>query len=567
MSIWQEARRRLGGLPDGRGLNIAFEAVDRHVAHGKGDRIAFRFVGRDGVDTEMSYGELARLSNRFANALCGLGIGPGDVVLALMGRRAELYVAAIGCLKARAVFGVLFSAFGPDPIRIRLEKGNARVLVTTADLYRRKVRELRPSLEALRHVVVVDEDENTDDALSWRSLLARGSDRYEIAPTADEDPALLHFTSGTTGPPKGALHVHQAVVAHHETAVAALDLREGDVYWCTADPGWVTGVSYGIVAPLTLGATSVVDDAPFDPERWYRILRDHRVAVWYTAPTAIRMLMKAGTALARRFPCAQLRLIASVGEPLHAEAVTWGEEALGQPIHDTWWQTETGAIMIANRPGTPVRPGAMGRPLPGVDAAVVRRTPGGGIEVVADPEARGELALRAGWPSMFRAYVGDDDRYRRCFAEGHYLSGDIVRRDADGVFWFVGRGDDVIKTAGHLVGPFEIEKVLLGHPAVAEAGAVGLPDPVIGERVKAFVSLKEGFDATDDLGRELLALARKRLGPAIAPREIAFARDLPKTRSGKIMRRLIRARALGLPEGDTSTLEAPGGDAASRIRP
>jgi acetyl-CoA synthetase len=376
-----------------------------------------------------------------------------------------------------------------------------------------------------------------------------------IQPTAPEDMALLHFTSGTTGTPKGAVHVHEAVVAHHITGRYALDLHRDDVFWCTADPGWVTGTSYGIIAPLTNGVTSIVDEAEFDAERWYRTLQAQRVTVWYTAPTAIRMLMKAGIDLVHRYDTSALRFLASVGEPLNPEAVLWGEAAFGRPFHDNWWQTETGGIMIANFASMKVRPGSMGKPLPGVEASIVRRIGEDRVEVVDQPNVQGELALRSGWPSMFREYLDEPARYGKCFRGGWYLSGDLARRDADGYFWFVGRADDVIKTSGHLIGPFEVESVLMEHPAVAEAGVIGKPDPVALEIVKAFISLRAGFTETPELRRALLAHARSRLGAVVAPKEIEFKPSLPRTRSGKIMRRLLKARELGLPEGDLSTLE------------
>ncbi len=339
------------------------------------------------------------------------------------------------------------------------------------------------------------------------------------------------------------------------TGKLALDLRPGDVFWCTADPGWVTGTSYGIIAPLSNGVTMLVDEGDLEVERWYRLLQDQRVNVWYTAPTAIRMLMRAGAAIVGEFDLANLRFIASVGEPLNPEAVRWGIEAFGQPIHDNWWQTETGGIMVANLPGIEVKPGSMGRPLPGIEVAIVERDDQGKVSVITEPDLEGELALAPGWPSMFRAYLDEPERYAKCFADGWYLSGDLASRDHDGYFWFVGRADDVIKSSGHLIGPFEVESALLEHPAVAEAGVIGKPDPLAGAIIKAFVALKPGFVASDELGRELIGFARTKLGPAVAPRELAFVDDLPKTRSGKIMRRLLKARELGLPEGDLSTLE------------
>ncbi|MDG4555711.1 MAG: acetate--CoA ligase [Candidatus Competibacter sp.] len=550
---WKAARAELAGLPGG-GLNIAYEAVDRQIQAGLGETVALRWLGKNDERREYSYSELAGLSNRFANLLERLGIGKGDRVCVLAGRIPELYVTALGTLKAGAVFCPLFSAFGPEPVRVRLLKSRARLLLTTSLLYQRKIQPQRAQLPDLEHVLLADGGDGESGVRSFHALMETESDRRAPPATLPEDPALLHFTSGTTGTPKGAVHVHDAVAAHRLTGRWVLDLRPGDIYWCTADPGWVTGVSYGIIAPLTNGATLVIDEAEFDVRRWYTILERERVNVWYTAPTAIRMLMKAGADAARGYDVSALRFMASVGEPLNPEGVVWGLETLGQPFHDTWWQTETGAIMIANTRGQDIRPGSMGRPLPGIEAAIVRRRTDGGVDLL-EPGEEGELALRAGWPSMFRGYLEDDERYRECFAADWYLSGDLATRDADGYFWFLGRADDMIKTSGHLIGPFEVENVLMGHPAVAEAGMIGKPDDVAGQIVKVFVALKPGHAPDDTLRRELLGFARTRLGPAVAPRELEFMTDLPKTRSGKIMRRLLRARELKLPPGDLSTLE------------
>src|SRR5208282_565341 len=389
-----------------------------------------------------------------------------------------------------------------------------------------------------------------------QKLMAEADGHFEIPPTDPQDLALLHFTSGTTGKPKGAMHVHEAVVAHHATGRFALDFHPDDIFWCTADPGWVTGTSYGIIAPLTHGITSIIDEAEFDAERWYALLQNQKITIWYTAPTAVRMMMRAGVDVIRKYDLGRLRFIASVGEPLNPEAVVWGQQAFGLPIHDNWWQTETGGIMIANYAATEIRPGSMGLPLPGIDAGIVRRRPDETIETINEPEVEGELALRPGWPSMFRGYLNEEERYRKCFADGWYLTGDLAKRDSDGYYWFVGRADDVIKSSGHLIGPFEVESILLEHPAVAEAGVIGKPDPVAGEVVKAFVSLKSAYSPSEEQRNELLGFARKRLGAVVAPKEIAFIANVPKTRSGKIMRRLLKARELGLPEGDTSALES-----------
>ena len=628
---WAEARSLLRGLPAG-GLNIAFEAVDRHLEEGLGDKVAIRWLGRDsqgdGRGTrqkdgqrdspttragcrDLTYGELARLTSRFAHLLERLDVAPGERVFSLLGRVPELYIVALGTLKAGRVFSPLFSAFGPEPVRARMTLGDARVLVTTAAYYERKVAPWRSELPGLSHVLLIDRwgEELPAGTLSLAEALATCPDRGGLAATRPEDMALLHFTSGTTGKPKGAVHVHGAILVHVLTGHYALDLHPEDVFWCTADPGWVTGTSYGIIAPLAIGATLIVDEADLDPARWFGILQDQRVTVWYTAPTAIRMLMKVADrtnkGIVGEYDLSRLRFLASVGEPLNPEGVIWGQEVLGLPFHDNWWQTETGGIMIANYRGMDIKPGSMGKPLPGVEAAIVRRTgakaaapaegsaaeylglspvpvvtsaahgpyqvptpakgepaepatpqPAASIEVIETPNTLGELALRPGWPSMFRGYLNEPERYAQCFADGWYLTGDLAQRDADGYYWFVGRADDVIKSAGHLIGPFEVESVLMEHPAVAEAAAIGIPEPTAGEVVKALVALKPGFTADEALRKALLAHARKRLGPAVAPREIDFRANLPKTRSGKIMRRLLRARELGLPEGDLSTLES-----------
>ena len=531
-SSWTAIRAELTGPA---GLNMGWAAADRQVALGHGERPALRWVGRDGAERTLTYADLTEQSSRFADALRRLGVRPGEVVFTLLPRVPDLVVALLGTLKAGCVASPLYAAFGPEPLRLRLALGRARALVTTAALWRRK----RP-LDA-PHALIAggDAPQGTHDLAA---LLEAADPRDAVAPTGPDDLALLHFTSGTTGAPKGALTAHDAIVAQVASARLALDLRPGDVYWCTADPGWVTGTVYGVLAPLACGATVVLDEGDFDAARWYGLIERQRVAVWYSTPTAIRLLMRAGDELPRRFDLSSLRRLASVGEPLNAEAVLWSRRALGRPFHDTWWQTETGSIMLANCDATP---GVLGEPLPGIEAAV--RQP--------DAEGVGELVLRPPWPSLFRGYLDDPDRTAGCFADGWYRTGDLVRRGADGRFRFVGRADDVIKASGHRIGPFEVESVLLEHPAVAEAGVIGKPDPVAGETVKAFVALKPGVAWSDALAADLLAHARRRLGPALAPKEIAASPSLPHTRSGKILRRLLKARELGLPEGDLSTLE------------
>jgi acetyl-CoA synthetase len=553
---WAQARALLDGLPNG-GLNIAHEAVDRHVLAGHGMKLALRWIGRDEKYRDYMYAELAAEANRFANVLAQSGVIKGDRVFSLLGRVPELYIAALGTLKNGSVFSPLFSAFGPEPIKARMTIGDAKALVTSEAFYRRKIEPWRAELPSLEHVLLTDCSGNLPpNTIDLADALAKAPGAFDVVWTAPEDMALLHFTSGTTGRPKGAVHVHEAVVAHHVTGRLVLDLRPEDIFWCTADPGWVTGTSYGIISPLTNGATLIVDQAEFDAERWYRILQQHKVSVWYTAPTAIRMLMKVGAELPKAFDLSNLRVLASVGEPLNPEAVVWGVEAFGKPFHDNWWQTETGGIMISNFLSMDVKPGSMGRPLPGISAGIIERVAGGALREITEPMVMGELALRPGWPSMMRGYHNEEERYRKCFAGGWYLTGDLAMRDSDDYYWFVGRADDVIKSAGHLIGPFEVESALMEHAAVAEAGVIGIPEPTIGEVVKAFVALKNGVEPSEALRKELLGHARQRLGPAVAPKDIAFRTGLPKTRSGKIMRRLLKARELGLPEGDISTLES-----------
>ena len=549
---WAAEQALLDGLPDGK-LNIAHEAIDRHVQDGNGDRRAIRWIAKDGARQDFTYLDLQHQTARFANVLRDLGVEKGARVYSLLGRKPELYIAALGTLKAGCVYCPMFSAFGPEPVQSRMEIGGAQVLVTSKALYRRKVKSIRDRLPDLTHVLLIDGE--VDGTQSLPALMAAASDSFATVPTDPEDIALLHFTSGTTGKPKGAVHVHQAVVAHRATGRMVLDLRAGDTYWCTADPGWVTGTSYGIIAPLVIGASMIIDEAEFDPERWYSILEEEQVNVWYTAPTAIRMLMKSGDAMAKAHTFAHLRFMASVGEPLNPEAVIWGNEVFGMPFHDNWWQTETGGIMIANYASMDVKPGSMGKPLPGITAGIVE-VDKDGVKEVTTPLAIGELALRPGWPSMMRAYLNEDARYQKCFRDDWYLSGDLAMRDRDGYYWFVGRSDDVIKSAGHLIGPFEVESALMEHEAVAEVAVIGIPDETVGEIVKAYVALKPGVVGNDELMLELRGHARKRLGPAVAPKEIVFRKNLPKTRSGKIMRRLLKARELGLPEGDISTLES-----------
>ena len=537
---------------DGEHLNIAHVAIDTHVSANRRNKKALIWESKKGEGEEYTFLDLSRLSNKFANVLVNeMGVKKGDRVFFFLERVPEIYIAILGTLKAGGVIGPLFSAFGPDAVKDRVGDSEARVLITSPSL-KRKIVGIISELPALKHIILVNRGEgkaNLDDPC-YDELMAGASESFDIVKTHKEDHAIMHYTSGTTGKPKGAVHVHEAVVGHYATAKYVLDLQEEDVYWCTADPGWVTGTSYGMFGPWSNGATQVVYEGGFSAKHWYGFLERKKVTVWYTAPTAIRMLMKAGNELPRQHSFEPLRHLCSVGEPLNPEAVVWGRAIFGKAFHDNWWQTETGSIMIANYPIEDIKPGSMGKPFPGITAGIVdddfNELPHG---------SEGHLALRPGWPSMFRTYWRKDELYRSRFRGGWYITGDRAKRDEEGYYWFVGRTDDVINTAGHLVGPFEVESVLIEHPAVAEAGVICKPDPIAMEVVKAFVSLKDGHAPSEELRHDIQKFVMKRLSSAASPREIEFIPTLPKTRSGKIMRRLLKARELGLPPGDTSTME------------
>lgn len=552
---WQDEIKNLIADNTPEALNIAYLAVDRHVKGELKDTIAFRFIRKDNTVNDITYHELKKQTSKFANVLYALGIQHGERIFTLAGRISELYITALGTLKCNAVYCPLFSVFGPEPVFQRLNKGKAKLLVTTTELYEKKIKSQLNKLPFLQYILLIDAaTHHSENVLSFSLLMQQASEDFVIPQTNPETPALLHFTSGTTGMPKGVLHVHNAVLTHYVTGKYVLDFRMGDVFWCTADPGWVTGTSYGIIAPLVNGVTSVIDEEEFDAARWYSILEQQKVNIWYTAPTAIRRLMRLDILPREKYNLNNLRLILSVGEPLQAEEVVWGTKMFAMPILDNWWQSETGGIMIANYPSMPVKPGSMGKPLPGIEAAIadVRDNK---IKLIQQPDEQGHLVLKTGFPSQFRTYIDEEERYKKCFIDGWYITGDLAKKDSDGYFWFVGRADDIIKTSGHMVGPFEVESTLMKHPDVSEAAVIGKPEPSIGELVKAFVVLRAGAIANDDEKASIIAFARKEMGPAVAPKEIEFIDSIPKTKSGKILRRLLKARELGLPEGDLSTLE------------
>lgn len=536
----------------GKKVNAAYNAVDRHMSDGRRNKVALYAVGADNKLSKLTFQDIYEQSNKVGNALKGLGVEKGDRVFVFLPRVPELYVSTVAIAKIGAIAGPLFSAFGPDALKDRLEDSEAKVIITNPEL-KPKVDEIFKDLPNLEYVIVVGGDEKKlkDREFSYEKLLDQASDKLECERMDPEDPLYLLYTSGTTGKPKGVVHVHNDIIGHHMTTKWVLDLKEDDIYWCTADPGWVTGTVYGIFGPWSNGISVVSVEGRFDADSWYDVIDRLKVTVWYTAPTALRMLMKAGEESVYRHSLDSLRHILSVGEPLNPEVVRWGMKVYGLPIHDNWWQTETGMQLIANLPCMPLKPGSMGKPLPGVYASVVNDD---GEELPAGE--LGRLVVRPGWPSMLRRIWRNKEKFDEYFKiPGWYFSGDNAWKDEDGYFWFVGRADDVINTAGHRVGPFEVESALVEHAAVAEAGVIGKPDKERGEIIKAFVVLANGVEASDELLEDIRQHTKKQLAAHAYPREIEVKESLPKTRSGKIMRRLLKAWELGLPTGDTSSLE------------
>ncbi|WP_078432322.1 acetate--CoA ligase [Metabacillus halosaccharovorans] len=543
---WSEVEKNFTWSETGR-MNAAYEAIDKHAETARKNKVALYYRDPE-REEKYTFKELKELSNKAANILKNKAdVVKGDRLFVFMPRTPELYSVILGAIKLGAIVGPLFEAFMEGAVKDRLEDSDAKVIVTTPELLERIPLNELPSL---KHVVVVGDSVEAPH-IDFLNEMKTASKELEIEWVDKTDGLLLHYTSGSTGKPKGVLHVHQAMVQHYQTGQWVLDLKEDDVYWCTADPGWVTGTVYGIFAPWLSGATNVIVGGRFKPETWYQTIEDFGVTVWYSAPTAFRMLMGAGDELVKQFDTSSLRHVLSVGEPLNPEVVRWGVKVFNNRIHDTWWMTETGAQLICNYPAMEIKPGSMGKPIPGVKAAIVDDQ---GNEL--PPYRMGNLAIKKGWPSMMHTIWNNQEKYESYFMPGDwYVSGDSAYMDEEGYFWFQGRIDDVIMTSGERVGPFEVESKLVEHPAIAEAGVIGKPDPVRGEIIKAFVALREGYEPTDELKEEIRTFVKKGLAAHAAPREIDFRDKLPKTRSGKIMRRVLKAWELDLPTGDLSTME------------
>ncbi|QPA30385.1 acetate--CoA ligase [Thermaerobacillus caldiproteolyticus] len=544
---WSEVEKQFSWSETGR-VNMAYEAIDRHAETFRKNKVALYY--RDASREEKyTFKEMKEWSNKVANVLKQVAdVEKGDRVFIFMPRSPELYFAMLGTIKVGAIAGPLFEAFMEGAVRDRLEDSEAKVIVTTPELLPRVPVN---DLPALKYVLLVGDDIVEEGPyIDLKKRMNEASKHFDIEWVDRQDGLILHYTSGSTGKPKGVLHVHNAMIQHYQTAKWVLDLKEDDVYWCTADPGWVTGTSYGIFGPWLCGASNVVVGGRFSPEAWYKTIEDYGVTVWYSAPTAFRMLMGAGDEVVKKFDLSSLRHVLSVGEPLNPEVIRWGMKVFQRRIHDTWWMTETGAHLICNYPCMEIKPGSMGKPIPGVKAAIIDDQ---GNEL--PPYRMGNLAIKKGWPSMMKKIWNNPQKYESYFIGDWYVSGDSAYMDEDGYFWFQGRVDDVINTSGERVGPFEVESKLVEHPAVAEAGVIGKPDPVRGEIIKAFISLRDGYEPSEELIEDIREFVKKGLAAHAAPREIEFRDKLPKTRSGKIMRRVLKAWELNLPTGDLSTME------------
>jgi acetyl-CoA synthetase len=539
---------------DGYVINIGWYCSDRICEKGEGEKTALYYEGFGDVEKKFSFNDVRLAGNTIGTFLNNLGLKDEDRICLFMDRIPELYFSFLGILKIGAIVQPLFSAFGDESLFVRLENAQTRAIITQRK-HLPKVRKILDRLPLLEFIIIVDHIktkglENKEIAFSLEETSS--VEKMNVFPTKAESPSVLHYTSGTTGQPKGVKHVHYSLISQYLTTKWVLDLQDNDIYWCTADPGWVTGTSYGIIGPWSMGITQCVLDTGFSAQAWYKFIEKYSVSTWYSSPTAIRSLMKAGDKVAKSFDLSSLRNLASVGEPLNSEAIIWSERIFGKPFHDTYWQTETGSIMISNFPGMKIKPGSMGKPFPGITGVVLDQET---FEPLSVPGKIGLIAFRPGWPAMMRAYWNNQEKFREKFVNGWYLSGDKAYLDNEGYFWFIGRDDDVINTGGHLVSPFEVESALLEHPAVAESAVVAKPDEVNMEVVKAFITLKPGFTPSSDLELEIMNFIRKKLSSLAMPQEIEYMDKLPKTRSGKIMRRLLHAKEWGEEIGDISTLE------------
>ena len=532
--------------------NIGYICTTQQCEEGLGDKLAMRWLDSNHAKTDYTFNVLDKESNKFANVLKTLGFQKGNIFFTFLPKTPEQFFAFLGTLKTQAIAGTLFSNFGEESLLDRLGDSKAKGIITKKRLYK-KIANIRAKLPALKTIIITDIDEHiSDDVLSYSLLMKVSSDKFNVPPTTSDTPSVLHYTSGSTGKPKGVLHLHKGVLLQNYTAKNILQLNENEIFWCTADQGWVTGTSYGIIGPWSLGVSQIHFSGAYDAETWISLIENENISVWYTAPTALRMLMREDDSIFPKHDLNRLKHIFSVGEPLNPEIIHWSRKVLGKDIYDTWFQTETGSIMISNRPELPVKPGSMGKPLDILEAAIISDE--GKIQTEKNT---GNLCVKAGWDSMFKTYLNNEEIYNRKFKNGFYYSGDLAYRDEEGYYWFVGRNDDVINTAGHLISPFEIESALLEIPEIAESGVIGAPDDILFEKVVAYVRLHKQYSWSDELEMNIRLHLANKLSSIATPQEIKVIEEIPKNKSGKIMRRVLKAWYVGVDAGDISTIDLP----------
>lgn len=534
---------------DYRKSNIGFVCSQLQVNRGLGGKIAVRFLDAELKVTDLSYQDLNLRSNQVANLLRSEGFEIGEKAFIFLPKCIEIYEIFLGILKAGLVAGTLFSSFGPEALLDRLSDSGASVVFTKKKIAG-KIMRVIDQLPNLREIILIDSDDNLElRQKGYNQLLSKIPTDFSCN-VFGQKPAILHYTSGSTGKPKGVLHVHSAIQSHISSFEEVFQPLDDDIYWCTADPAWVTGTSYGIIAPLACGISQIQYAGVFDPSIWLSIIEREKVDLFYTAPTVLRMMMQFENEIYAGFDLSGLRHIYSIGEPLNPEIYKWGVQVLKHEIYDTWFQTETGAIQIANRPPFKIKPGSMGMPLSSVQMAILDE----GCNKLPT-ENVGKLVLKPGWPSMFVGYLNQTDSYNSKFRCGYYHSGDLAAIDEDGYIWFKGRDDDVINTSGHLVSPFEVESSLLEMDEIADVGVIGAPDPLVWEKVVAFVKLKPAVDMTSALALKIKLYISNHVSPLATPGEIITVGKIPKNQSGKVMRRVLRSIYNGTDPGDMSTME------------
>ncbi|MCD8509605.1 MAG: acetate--CoA ligase [Bacillus sp. (in: Bacteria)] len=525
---WDDALEELGQAPLGN-WNAAYECIDRHVEDGFGEKTALLFTADGDLEEKYSFSEVKEITDRYAHVLVKNGVRPGDRVFIFLPKSPDCYFTILAAIKVGAVAGPLFEAFMEEAVKERMVDCEAQYLITD-----RTLRERVPFKE-IPSIVKTWLIEELHEEAKWVD-----EEESPVVWVHKEAGMLIHYTSGSTGKPKGVLHAHRTVSHHYITGKWVLDIHDEDIYWCTSHPGWVTGSVYGVFAPWLNRATVVIHGGRFDAREWYQLIERFGVTIWYSAPTAFRMLMSQGE-IHKDYDLSSLRHLLSVGEPLNPKVIHWAYDSFKARIHDTWWMTETGGHLIVNFPSQVIKPGSMGRPFPGIEVGILDEN-----NQVLPRGAVGKLAVKAPWPGLMKEIWKNKEKYRSYFTNnGWYISGDTAYQDEEGYVFFNGRDDDVIKTSGEQVGPFEVESKLIEHPAVAEAGVIGKPDQLRGQIIKAFVTLREGYTESKELTEEIRLFVREKLAAHAAPREVEIVNELPKTKiSGKIMRRFLKEREI-----------------------